>query len=167
METDSQLTPEAAALVERLALQPHPEGGFYRETYVADTTLETPNGTRPSATSIYYLLAGTAFSAFHRLRSDELWYFHGGCGLTVHVIAPDGAYRRQELEADRPQVLIPREHWFGAELRVPGSFCLVSCVVTPGFHFDDFELAGRSQLVSQFPAYTEVIGRLTRVGDGA
>jgi predicted cupin superfamily sugar epimerase len=79
------------ALVARLSLQPHPEGGYYRETFRSDQRVSCHGGRRSAATSIYYLLADGACSAWHRIDADETWYFHAGGVLALHVLSPNGA----------------------------------------------------------------------------
>ena len=118
------------------------------------------------ATAIYFLLDGESFSALHRLKSDELWLFHDGMPLTVHAIGPDGMYRTYRLGLDiddgqRPQAVVPSGSWFGATVDDPEGFALVGCMVAPGFDFDDFELADRLALTSQYPEHADLIARLT------
>lgn len=161
--------------IEHLKLIPHPEGGYYRETYHAQTLLtdslteQKYGGKRRSATSIYFLLEGTDVSRFHRLRSDEIWYFHAGSSLTVHTITPDGSYMRHQLGLDvavgqQPQLLIPSQHIFGATVNHTSEddFALVSCMVSPGFDFQDFELFDRQTLIALYPEHKAIISRLTQ-----
>lgn len=128
-----------------LDLQPHPEGGWYAETYRHADTTETPAGTRSLGTAIYFLLLPGESSAWHRVRSDELWFHHHGGPLrlwigespqtaTEHVLGTD-------LDAgQRPQLLVPGGAWQAA--RPVDEAVLVSCVVVPGFDFADFTLGG-------------------------
>ncbi|MBU2649536.1 MAG: cupin domain-containing protein [Bacteroidetes bacterium] len=164
---------QAEDLIRLLNLQPHPEGGFYREIHRSDDDLpeeslpERYTGKRSLITSIYYLLKGNDFSAFHRLRSDELWHFHAGEVLEVFILGNDGTLNIRMLGPDpgsghQFQVMIPRGHWFAARLKDSGSFCLTGCTVAPGFDFSDFELAERSQLLQIFPEHKEYIIQLTR-----
>src|SRR5689334_1402287 len=122
--------------IERLKLGRHPEGGYYRETYRSASALGECGlgpgwqGPRPLATSIYFLLAGSDFSALHRIRSDELWHHHAGGALTIHVIDPEGAYRTLALGLDldrgeAPQAVVPAGSWFGATIADPASYALV------------------------------------------
>ncbi|MFD1673269.1 cupin domain-containing protein [Alicyclobacillus fodiniaquatilis] len=159
--------------ITQLDLAPHPEGGFYRETYHAnhwlhdELTLQTYDGKRRTATSIYFLLEGHDVSRFHRLKSDELWYFHTGSALTVHVIDPKGTYQTHALGLSpagkqAPQLCIPREHIFGATVDDPDGFALVSCMVSPGFDFADFELFDRAVLLKMHPQHEQIINRLTK-----
>lgn len=166
----------AAYWIEHLQLTPLPsEGGMFRENYRSADVLQ-PAGLparftspRSAMTDIFYLLAGDMFSAFHRLRSDELWHFHTGDTLLVHVITADGQYVCHRLghavdAGETLRVTMPSGCWFAAELadKTADQFALVSCVVAPGFEFADFELGSRAALCAQFPAHREVITRLTR-----
>lgn len=158
--------------IERLSLAPHPEGGYYRQTYRAPLTLPQAalpayGGDRAASTAIYFLLAGDQFSAFHRLRSDEVWHFYTGSGLVVHVIEPDGTYNELLLGSDAAygeqfQAVVPADCWFGSSLRHPNTFALVGCTVAPGFDFADFEMADRDELAAHYPQHRAIIGRLTR-----
>ena len=167
------MTKDATYWIQKLDLQPHPEGGFYRQTYRADLLLSKealpPNfkGRRPAATAIYFLLAGENFSAFHRLKSDELWHFYLGASLIVHVIDPNGSYSRIRLGSDPEaaevlQAVVKAGCWFASEVKDGKSFALVGCTVSPGFDFEDFELANGQELVGRYPEHREVIHRLTR-----
>ncbi|EAT59673.1 cupin domain-containing protein [Chlorobium ferrooxidans] len=159
--------------IDRLQLLPHPEGGFYRETYRSSASYSfTGNapfeGSRSCATAIYYLLRNSECSKLHRIHSDELWFFHAGDPLTVHVFAETGAPYSFTLgqSPDEGQVFqefVPAESWFGAELANPEkeSYALVSCVVAPGFDFRDFSFARRAALLQQFPGHALLIERLT------
>jgi predicted cupin superfamily sugar epimerase len=156
----------AAELIDRLALIPHPEGGFYREVYRAPTTFVylSEQKERRTATSIYYLLRSQDRSAFHRLTSDEVWYFHAGSPLTLYLLHESTGLSSVQLgveTAQQAQIIIPAGVWFGARVTVPDSFCLVSCMVTPGFDFADFEMADRAALVEQFPEHQGLIEQLT------
>ncbi|WP_304457933.1 cupin domain-containing protein [Alicyclobacillus sendaiensis] len=165
---------DAHRWIERLQLTPHPEGGYYREIYHSPrylrdpATVEAYGGARRTATSIYFLLPEGDVSRLHRLRSDELWYFHHGRPVVVHLFHPDGRYEARELglpdvPGREPQVLVPAGTIFGAEL-APGdgaAFALVGCMVTPGFDFEDFELVSRDEVTPRFPAQKDVIARLT------
>ena len=136
-------------LVKRLELEPHPEGGFYRESYRADLTLPSsalPNhgGARSAGTSILYLLPYGEVSAWHRIASDELWLLHGGDVMELTMRQDDQAdssTRRIGLR-DELQVLVPAGWWQTATpAEGPSGFSLVGCVVVPGFDFADFEMA--------------------------
>ena len=137
----------ASDLVERLGLRPHPEGGWYRETWRSPVMFEPDgyDGPRPAATAIYFLLHPGEVSAWHVVRSDELWFWHAGGPLTLRF-GGDGEHPAEERtvtlgvgDGHHPQVLVPAGVWQAAE---PAStdYVLVSCVVAPGFEFDDFRL---------------------------
>lgn len=150
--------------VDALALEPHPEGGFFRETYRSAARVAD----RCVSTAIYFLVTRGNFSALHRIASDELWHVHAGQALEVVTIAPDGARRDLHLGLDlargeRPQHVVPAGQWFGARLRESSSsHALVSCTVAPGFDFADFELARRAELAAAHPQHAALIATLTR-----
>jgi predicted cupin superfamily sugar epimerase len=158
-------SPEAAALVRRLSLVPHPEGGWYRETHrSAQRVHSDAQGERSAFTSILYLLEARQVSRFHRLDAEELWNWHAGAALDIHVLTEGNApmvHRLGPSTGESFQVVVPAGSGFGAEVVPPGSFCLVGCVVAPGFEFRTFEMAGREALLRQYPAASETIRRLT------
>ncbi|MCX6395069.1 MAG: cupin domain-containing protein [Propionibacteriales bacterium] len=124
-----------------LGLQPHPEGGWYAETYRHDRTTETASGTRSLGTAIYFLLLPGESSAWHRVASDELWFHHRGGGLRLWIGDDPSTASEQVLgtgAGQRPQLLVPGGQWQAA--RPVDEAVLVSCVVVPGFDFADFEL---------------------------
>jgi predicted cupin superfamily sugar epimerase len=157
--------------IEHLKLQPHPEGGFYKETYRASEKIPVDGlpsrffGPRNLSTAIYFLLRAKDKSLFHRIKSDELWHFHAGDTLNIYVLTDKGLITYQlgpNLEkGDSLQIVIPANHWFGAEVANAGAYTLSSCTVSPGFDFKDFELANRSNLVNEFPQYENIIAKLT------
>lgn len=161
-------------LVARLGLQPHPEGGFYRELYRAPLTLpkaalpEAFGGDRSAATAIYFLLTATTFSALHRIAADELWFFLGGDPLEVVVLDEGGSLEVVRLgpvgpmEVNAPFSVVPGGRIFGARVAAGGHWALVSCVVAPGFDFADFELCQRDALVARFPGHAGLIVSMTR-----
>lgn len=124
-----------------LGLQPHPEGGWYRQTWVGD---ESP---RAAGSSIYFLLKAGAGSHWHRVDATEIWHFYAGAPLVLSVaatVAGPAVVRRlgPDLAAgDRPQIIVPKDHWQAA--RTTGDWTLVGCTVSPGFRFEGFELAPR------------------------
>ena len=159
--------------IAQLNLAPHPEGGWYRQTYRSGVTIAQSalppefNGPRAASTAIYFLLDGKNFSAFHRLHSDELWHFHAGSALVVHVIDPNGRYSEILLGTDPDageafQGVVKAGSWFASRVKDGKSFALVSCTVAPGFDFADFELASRAQLSGLFPEHRALIEQLTR-----
>lgn len=164
--------PEAQRWIETLQLQPHPEGGYYRETYrspqrLMGCCLHEHEGPRVVATAIYFLLPGGEFSALHRLRSDEMWHFYAGSPLTLHLITPEGDLVQVRLgpnaqNGESFQAVVPAGCWFGATVDDPDGYALVGCTVAPGFEFEDFELGDRQQLLERYPQHREIIERLTR-----
>lgn len=143
--------PRAAQLIELLQLQPHPEGGHYRETYRASEQVETPRGPRAASTAILFLLAAGERSCWHRIAADELWHHHGGGGLVIHELCQAERARSTHLglelsRGQKPQHVVPGGGWFAAEPLPGSSWSLVSCTVAPGFDFADFELANQGQL---------------------
>jgi predicted cupin superfamily sugar epimerase len=160
--------------IDHLGLSPHPEGGYYRVTYKSDLTIARSalpsrfHGDRSASTAIYFLLAGNDFSAFHRIAADEVWHFYAGGALIVYVIDAEG--NEFELQVgDRPdrgevfQAVVKAGCWFASRLKGAAGFALVGCTVAPGFEFDDFELATRSELVRAYPAHRQLIEELTRI----
>ena len=164
---------DAQHWIEKLNLTPHPEGGYFRQTYRSNLIIKKedlpPNftGPRSASTAIYFLLDGENFSAFHRIRSDELWHFYAGDSLEIHVIDPDGTYSRLLL-GNNPdagqsfQAVVKAGCWFASRVQNPKSFALVGCTVAPGFDFEDFELAKRAELIRLFPQHKSLIEILTR-----
>ena len=156
----------AREVIESLKLERHPEGGWFRRTFESSSKISTPHGERPLGSSIYYLLAGKEYSAWHHLRSDETWFFHAGCGLLVHMFGVDG-YVSQTLGPKislgaEPQLTIPAQTTFAAELCNVGEWCLIGCSVFPGFDFDDFAWGDIDGLCESFPEQTELLLRLGR-----
>lgn len=159
-------------LVTALRLMPHPEGGFYRETYRSAEAIDHPptrfTGPRAHATAIYFLLTRDNFSALHRIKSDEIWCFHSGDALEVISLDEQtGDVSRVQLGAnisrgETLQHVVPTGRWFGARIADGGRYALVTCIVAPGFDFADFEMAKRDDLVTRFAAHTELITALTR-----
>jgi len=159
--------------IERLRLEPHAEGGFFRQTYRSDVVIARealPEGfasARPASTAIYFLLEGKTFSAFHRLRSDEMWHFYVGAPLRVHVIEPSSKYSSITLGNDPEagqvfQAVVKAGCWFASHVADWQSFAVVGCTVAPGFDFEDFDMAKRSELVASYPQHRDCIERLTR-----
>jgi hypothetical protein len=160
-------------LVEKYSLQPHPEGGWYSQTYQSAEVIPVfglParfNGDRPFSTAIYFLLEKGNFSAFHRIKSDELWHFYAGGPLHIYVIDERGGMSLTTLGNDTDscqlfQYMVPAGCWF-ASMPAPGTeFSFVGCTVAPGFDFADFELAEAEELIKRYPLNTEVINQLCR-----
>ena len=130
----------AQDLIDQLGLAPHPEGGWYRETWRADT----PDGGRAAGTAIYYLLAVGDSSHWHRVDAAEIWHFYAGAPLSL-TVSPDGHDAEAMLlgpeiaTGQRPQLIVPPGWWQTAVSM--GAWTLVGCTVSPGFDFDGFEMA--------------------------
>ncbi len=129
----------ADEIIAHLDLQPHPEGGHYRQTWVADA-----DGTRPSGTCIYFLLKAGESSHWHKVDATEIWLFHAGAPLILSMAADDDGPAHDhvlspDLSEGAPQIIVPENHWQAA--RTTGAYTLVSCTVSPGFLFDGFTLA--------------------------
>lgn len=161
-------------LVKQLELLPHPEGGFYKETYRSSLTLSREclptgfNGERNIATGIYFLIEKGNFSALHKIKSDETWHFYAGDALEVIEISENGivtitAIGPDILKGETFQYTVKANTWFGSRVRDGGGFSLVGCTVYPGFDFNDFEMAGRHELIKRFPQHQTLITELTRI----
>ena len=154
--TGAAMSGDLERMITALKLMPHPEGGYFRETYRA-----------PGATAIYFVLPAGEFSAFHLLReSDEMWHHYAGDPVELHTISPDGEHRVEilgpEIErGERPQVLVPAGTLQAALARGPRP-ALCGCTVSPAFEFSDFELPAREELLARHPRYEKTITRLTR-----
>ncbi|MDP2038984.1 MAG: cupin domain-containing protein [Ignavibacteria bacterium] len=164
---------KAKVIAERLSLQPHPEGGYFKEVYRAEDKIEMValpkrfSGDRNVCTSIYFILAGNDKSHFHKIKSDEIWHFYSGSVLFLHQIDINGNYSRIKIGNDivageTPQAIIPHGNWFAAEVEDKNSFALVGCTVSPGFDFADFELAKQKDLCGKFPQHSDLIKRFTK-----
>ena len=166
------MTRTADYWIERLHLEPHPEGGYFRESYRSAGVIPAsglPNyfGSRNFSTAIYFLLKGAEFSAFHKLKSDEIWHYYDGCALNLHVILPEGTLITKVLGADfekgeQLQQVIPANHWFAAQSVDAGSFTLAGCTLAPGFDFNDFELGSFNELLTLFPQHKDLVRGFTR-----
>jgi predicted cupin superfamily sugar epimerase len=163
----------SAYWIEKLQLAPHPEGGYFRQTYRSEVVIAREalpagfSGARAVSTAIYFLLEGENFSAFHRLRSDEVWHFYVGEPLLVHVIDTDGQYSRILLGGDPGagqvlQAVVRAGCWFASHVEDWKRFVVVGCTVAPGFDFADFEMGKRDELVARYPEFLKIIERLTR-----
>lgn len=158
--------------IQQLALQAHPEGGYYKETYRCKEILPAVNlpdrFTQPHSfcTAIYYLLEAPDFSAFHRIKQDELWHFYQGASLTIHVITTTGEYQKLSLGNDPSQgqalqQVVKAGDWFAATVDDSEGYSLAGCTVAPSFEFADFEMADRNELQLQYPNHKNLINQLT------
>ncbi len=160
-------------LISFYGLLPHPEGGFYKRTYAADQVIPKDclgdefDGERLISTAIYYLLTPGTFSAFHRIKSDELWHFYHGTSLHIHVIHPTGDYEILKLgdnlsNGESFQHVVKAGSWFASVPTIPDGYSFAGCTVSPGFDFNDFELAGRELLSNDYPQHEMLIKSFTR-----
>lgn len=163
---------DAAYWIKQLALTDHVEGGAFREIY--RSSLQFPANALPpgfeapraASTSIYFLLQEGQFSAFHRIKSDEIWHFYYGDPLVVYELEPDGRLKEHLLGNDPDkgqqfQCVVKAGNWFASRVQPGSQYSLVGCTVAPGFDFADFELADRTVLSKEFPAHRDLIGSLT------
>lgn len=159
--------------IDKLQLQLHPEGGYYNEIYRSGEMIfsdHLPNryqSNRAFSTSIFFLLDGRDFSAFHRLKLDELWHFYDGSTVRISEITSDGKFNEIFLgknleQGEKFQATIRKDNWFAAELVDKTGFALVGCTVSPGFDFADFEMADCNNLIEKYPDYKSKIANLCK-----
>ena len=147
------------ALIAEYRLAPHPEGGWYRETWRAAQCL--PGTQRSVGTAIFFLLPSGARSRLHRIDADEVWHFYRGDPLVVVELQPGAPAKQTVVSAQHPQHVVPAGTWFGA-MPAPGSaFSLVGCTVAPAFEFSAFELGSRDALLTAFPHARDLVLELT------
>jgi predicted cupin superfamily sugar epimerase len=149
-------------IVEELKMQPHPEGGYFVETY--RSAISVDHSGKSVATVIYFLLPSSETSSWHRIKSDEFWFYHSGSPIIVHSIE-NGNYTATVVGNDFssghiPQHLVRGGAIFGASVQQPDSYSLVSCVVAPGFDFEDFELFSKEEMLELYPQLAEQINLL-------
>ena len=166
----------AREFVQHYSLQPHPEGGWYKQTYKSAELIPHASlpprfkGDRAFSTAIYFLLAAGDFSAFHRIQSDECWHFYAGDPLEVYIINSGGKLDIITLGNDISkgqlfQFVVPAGCWFASRPAKESAFSFVGCTVAPGFDFADFEMASAKMLTSENPQHKEIIETLCRVID--
>ncbi|MFT0548900.1 cupin domain-containing protein [Allopusillimonas ginsengisoli] len=161
------MSDDVQKLIRQFELEPHPEGGHYRETYRSRARVKNAGGQLLDAcTAIYYLLHAGAWSAWHRIESDEIWHFYSGVPVDIHVLDNQQGLITHKLgdalqtAGTSYQVVIPGRKWFAAELSYSEGYALVGCTVAPGFEFNLFELADTKNLVRQYPEHEQLIRRL-------
>ena len=158
--------------IEKLDLQRHPEGGYFKETYRSNEVILEPalperfKGDRVFSTCIYFLLAPHEYSAFHAIQQDEIWHFYAGSSLTIHIIDQQGEYSALKLgknieNGESFQAVVPAGSWFAAAVNNTAEYALVGCTVAPGFDFVDFEMADRRNLAGLYPAHRKIIEKYT------
>ena len=159
-----------SSLIETLNLEKHPEGGYYSVCFQPD--IESGSN-RATVSSIYYMLTGNDFSAFHKLDADEIWNFYSGNSATIIIINPSGELKKVKLgdpsrhSGAAPQAVVKKNHWFSVEINTDNEknrdqFSLFGCIVSPAFSYDGFQLANPCILASQYPKHKEIINRLSR-----
>ena len=160
----------AQEVIDELGLLPHPEGGYYAETFRAEALpWELPGrGTRSASTAIYFLLRAQDFSALHVVSSDEVWHHYGGDVLELHCFDAANAHRRVLLGSElglgqRPQHVVRRGELQAARVQ-PGAhgYALCGCTVAPGFDFADFRMPPRAELLDRLPAHSQLVSELSR-----
>jgi len=160
-------------LIQRYRLKPHPEGGWYKQTYksneqiAAEALPERFGASRVFSTAIYFLLEKGNFSAFHRIKSDECWHFYAGDPLLIYIIEQTGELKVISLGSDHEsgqsfQYVVPANCWFASRPAPESEYCFVGCTVSPGFEFDDLELADASELSTFYPQHKPIIIELCR-----
>lgn len=163
----------AKTYIDALRMQPHPEGGFFVETYRSTQLVgvscadDGVVADKSACTGIYFLLEKGNFSAFHKIKSDEMWHFYAGQALDVLELQDDGELRCTRLGSDllRGEVhqhVVRANTWFASRVAQDGAFALVGCTVAPGFEFADFCMADRATLLADFPQHRKTIIELTR-----
>jgi len=147
---------DLAKLISALGLAPHPEGGFFRETYRSE-----------NATAIYYLLTADTFSEMHRLDSDEIYHFYAGDPVEILRLFPDGTSDVHRLGnyllgGEIPQLVVPQGVWQGSRLVQDGSYALMGTTMSPGFRFEGYEQGKAEELIGRYPDCQDMIKQLTR-----
>jgi predicted cupin superfamily sugar epimerase len=157
---------DAETIISTYGLSPHPEGGWYREFHRSGRVfehLQVYPGPRAAVTAIWFCLKQGEFSAFHRLRSEELWIHLAGKPLELVLLESGKAERKRIASVEDggpPGAVVPAQTHQAA--RPVGGFCFVACLVAPGFDYADFELSSRKDLLKTFPDCAEIIRSLTR-----
>jgi len=160
-------------LIQRHGLEPHPEGGWYKQTYksseliAAETLPKRFGASRVFSTAIYFLLETGNFSAFHRIKSDECWHFYAGDPLLIYIIEQTGELKVIPLGSDHEkgqsfQYVVSANCWFASRPAPQSKYCFVGCTVSPGFEFEDFELASATVLSVMYPQHKSIIMELCR-----
>lgn len=163
MPDSVEALPRVNELITELQLMPHPEGGYFTETYRSNSVIDSID--RNTSTAIYYLLRSDEISRFHRIKSDEVWHHYEGSPVTIHVIHQDSLYEALYLgkeisKGQKPQHVVPAGAWFGVTVDDPDSYTLCGCTVAPGFDFNDFEMGNRYQMLQAFPEHEAIIKTL-------
>ena len=160
-------------LINTLELIPHPEGGYYKETYRSEGSISKDalpkeySGDRSYSTGIYFMLTADTFSAFYKINKDEIWHFYDGSPIELHMITEDGDYScvhigRDIENGEHLQYVVPGGVWFASRVKDNAEYSLLGCTVSPGFDFADFILPNTTEMTVLFPRHVEIIGELTR-----
>jgi len=168
---------QAKAIAKKLGLQPIPiEGGYYAAAFRSPDTIEAPKrlggGARKVVSTIYFMLHKD-FNTMHRMRTNEIWCYHGGATLTLYELKEDGTLITHKLgdvleaEENQPQVVIEAYSWMAAELPRADDYVLVTCCVAPGWEPTDYEFANRKDMCAKYPAHKDLFTRLIRVKAGS
>lgn len=147
--------------IDQLKLEPHPEGGYYKQTDYSEEKYSKNEKDLPLYTNIHFLLTPESPSHFHQLTSDEMWFYHTGSPLTVHSLHEDGRYTKAVLGLGKNEALNHNVHAgtiFGSTVKE--GYALVSCTVVPGFDFADFKLFTKKELLTKFPQHQKIINYL-------
>lgn len=156
------MDPEALRLIGALGLRPHPEGGYFTESYRSGARVASGAGDRSALTSIYFMLTADSFSAFHRLTSDEIWHHYAGAIVAIDTIDTDRRYQQLVIgNGVRWQAAFSAGVWFAAHVVEPGGYALIGCDVAPGFEYGDFEIGSRTELLRAFPEHAALIEHWT------
>jgi predicted cupin superfamily sugar epimerase len=161
------------SIIKSLGLLPHPEGGYYKETYRSEGEISNADlggsysGNRNYSTAIYFMLTEDTFSAFHKINQDEFWHFHMGDPIEFHTINEQGEHSiltigNDIVNGELPQHCVAGGDWFAARVSGSQGYALVSCTVSPGFDFRDFVLPTANELIQKFPQHEKVIKEFTR-----
>jgi len=156
----------AEDIINKLEMLPHPEGGYYKETYRSEEqTINKEGNKRNTSTAIYFLLENNNISRFHRIKSDELWFFHQGNAIEIVSIKNNKLVSitlgNDIDKGEVPQAVIPANVWFASSVKDGSGFGLVSCTVAPGFDFADFKMAKQDELLQEYPMFESVIKKYT------
>ena len=168
------MTEAVQIIIKNLNLKKHPEGGYFAEIYrstemiIKEHLPERFNNSRVFSTAIYFLLANDDFSSFHKLKADEIWHFYSGSPMILYEIDKESKLHKSVLSNDMTKntaftKVVKAGNWLAAEVTNKDSYSLVGCTVSPGFEFDDFELAKREELISLHPQQRNIIEKLTRI----
>lgn len=168
------MTEAVQIIIKNLNLTKHSEGGYYVEIYRSSDKInkehlpERFNNSRVFSTAIYFLLVNDDFSSFHKLKADEIWHFYSGSPMILYEIDKESKLQKSVLSNDITKntaftKVIKAGNWLAAEVMNKDTYSLVGCTVSPGFEFDDFELAKREELISLHTQHRNIIEKLTRI----